>query len=93
MYSSPVATHGSTQPQPTIPMSIPHNTTPTGQPNQYRVIFAFGEWKAQGTDNNNVWQSLDYGVTYDTQEEAEAAAQEWAERNEGEYIGVEILTA
>ena len=79
---------GSEQHQPTTPMSIPHNTTPTGQPNQYRVICDFGAWKAQGTDNNNVWQSLDYGVTYDSQEDAEAAAQEWADRNEGEYIGV-----
>lgn len=70
-------------------MSIPHNTTPAGQPNQYRVICDFGEWKAQGTDNNNVWQSLDYGVTYDSQEEAEAAAQDWAGKNEGEYIGVQ----
>jgi hypothetical protein len=71
-------------------MSIPHNTTTTGQPNQFRVICDFGAWKAQGTDNNNVWQSLDYGVTYDSQEDAEAAAQEWADRNEGEYIGVVV---
>jgi hypothetical protein len=70
-------------------MSIPCNNIPQGQPNQYRVICDFGEWKAQGTDNNNVWQSLDYGVTYDSQEEAEEAARDWAERNEGEYIGVE----
>ncbi len=69
-------------------MSIPHNTTPTGQPNQYRVICDFGDWKAQGTDNNNVWQSINPGETFETQAEAEIEARLAAAANGGEFIGV-----
>ncbi len=70
------------------PMSIPHNTTPSAQSNQFRVICDFGEWRVQGTDNNGVWQSAEPGATYADQDEAEAAAEAWAENRGGKFIGV-----
>lgn len=69
-------------------MSIPNNDIPTGEQNQFRVICDLGEWKVQGTDNNGVWQNCDPGATYEDEDEAESAAEEWAANRGGEYIGV-----
>ena len=69
-------------------MSIPNNNIDTGAANTYRVICDFGEWKVQGTDNNGVWQNCDPGASYADQDEAEAAAKEWANNRGGEFIGV-----
>lgn len=69
-------------------MSIPNNNIATGPANSFRVINDFGEWDVQGTDNNGVWVSVEPGATYATQDEAEAAAEEWAANRGGDFIGV-----
>lgn len=69
-------------------MSIPSNNAKTGTSNSFRVIARFGAWKVQGTDNNGVWVNVDEGAEYADQNEAEAAAEEWATNRGGEFIGV-----
>jgi hypothetical protein len=60
-----------------------HNVT------QIRVKNSFGEWLVQFQDDtNNPWESVDYGASYESQEDAEEAAQAWAENRGYEFIGV-----
>lgn len=70
-------------------MSIPNNYLATGPSNSFRVTDnRDGTWSVEGTDNNGVWVDADPGATYESQDEAEKAAEAWADSRGGEFIGV-----
>ena len=56
-----------------------------------RAICDFGVWDVRAKDANGVWQSIDPGASYADQEEAEAAAEEWAANRGGVFVGVKII--